>query len=119
MNRQLVLYLDNCVFSELLKPDSAGLRKNFAALPHRLAFSDIHIVEMRNNHHEYTALLKELDAVFIRNPGAIHGRYHPISSLDSADPELRFSEYFQSAPALEAFEEMLPPLHHLLGGARR
>ncbi|CUH86040.1 hypothetical protein [Thalassovita mediterranea] len=118
MKRQLVLYLDNCVFSELLKPGAIAMRRNFSALPHRIAFSDVHITEMRNNHEEYSTLLNELDAVFVRNPGQVHERYDPISALDTAVPEERFANYFEFSPAYEAFDEMLAPMHHLMGGRR-
>lgn len=118
MKRQLVLYLDNCVFSELLKPEATAMRRDFGALPHRIAFSDIHIAEMRTNHEEYTTLLNELDAVFVRNPGQVHERHDRISSLDPAVPEERFANYFEFSPAYEAFYEMLAPMHHLMGGGR-
>lgn len=118
MSRQLVLYLDNCVFSNLLKTDNLGLRKSFGSLPHRIAFSDVHVREMRDNHEEYSALLKELDAVFVRNPGQVHGRHDRISSLDPAIPEERFAAHFEFLSAFNAFDSMLKPMHHLLGGRR-
>lgn len=118
MKRQLVLYLDNCVFSELLKPDATAMRRGFGALPHRIAFSDVHIAEMRTNHEKYSTLLNELDAVFVRNPGQVHERHDRISSFDPAVPEERFANYFEFSPAYEAFTEMLAPLHHLMGGRR-
>lgn len=118
MGRQLVLYLDNCVFSELLKTDSMGLRRSFGSLPHRIAFSDVHIREMRNNREKYSTLLKELDAVFVRNPGQVHERHDRISSLDPAVPEERFTAHFEFLSAHNAFDSMLKPMHHLLGGGR-
>ncbi|SEQ49136.1 hypothetical protein [Thalassovita taeanensis] len=118
MEKQLVLYLDNCVFSKILEPGNAGLRRYFSNIPHRLAFSDIHLTEMRGNRDEYAKLLDDLNAVFVRNPGAIHNRYHPISSLDSGEPFRRFSEHLEFAPAFDAFEAILSFMQHLLGGRR-
>ncbi len=118
MNRQLVCYFDNCVFSEFLKPDAKIRREDFTSFPHRIAFSDVHIHEMRGNHEEYSALLNDLDAVFIRNPGQIHERYHSVSSLDSAEPEERFADYFKFMSAHDACETLIAPIHHLLGGKR-
>lgn len=118
MKRQFVLYLDTCVFSELLKPDAIALRQLFGASPDRIAFSDVHIAEMRANHKEYAILLNELDAVFVRNPGQVHGRHDRISSLDPAVPEERFAKFFDNSPAYEAIFEMLAPIHHVMGGMR-
>ena len=118
MNRQLVLYFDNCVFSELLKPDAAALRESLATFPHRIAFSDVHICEMWRNHEDYSALLNELDAVFVRNPGQAHNRHDVISSLDPALPEERFADHLEFLPVYNAFEAMFAPMHHLLGGKR-
>ena len=87
-------------------------------MPHRIAFSDVHIAEMRSNYKEYSTLLNELDAVFVRNPGQIHERYDPISSLDPAEPEERFANYFELSTANEAFDAMLAPMHHFMGGRR-
>lgn len=118
MERQLVLYLDNCVFSRMLEPESIGFRKAVASLPHRVAFSNVHIIEMMNNSDKYTELLEELNAIFVRNPGDEHNRYHPISSLDLGDPYQRFADHVEIAPAYDAFEAMLSPMQHFLGGQR-
>lgn len=94
------------------------MRENFTSFTHRIAFSDVHIFEMQGNHEEYSTLLNELDAVFVRNPGQINRLYNPISSLDPAVPEERFAENFKFNSAYNAMEAMLAPIHHVLGGRR-
>lgn len=118
MKKQLLLYLDNCVYSKLLEPNSEKLRRNLSNMPHRVAFSEIHLIEMQGNRDAYTKLLDDLNAVFVRNPGAAENRYHPISSIESGDASRRFSEHFEFAPIFDAFEVMLAPLQHFMGGRR-
>lgn len=118
MERQLLAYLDNCVYSNMLKKDFKELRMSFSTFGHRIAFSDVHIQEMKSNSREYADLLEELDAVFIRNPGAEHNQYHPISSIDYGEPHRRFSEHIKFSPIYDAFEAMLSPMQHILGGRR-
>lgn len=118
MERQHSLYLDNCVYSNMLDPSLKWLQRGFANSGHRVAFSDIHLREMQNNSDEYAKLLEELDAIFVRNAAAGENRYHPISSLDLGEPYRRFSDYRDFAPAFAAFDAMLSPLHYLLGGQK-
>ncbi len=96
------------------------MRKSFAApsFHHRIAFSDVHIHEMWTNQEEYTNLINELDAVFVRNPGQLHNRHNQICSLDPAQPEERFATYLELSSVYDAFEAMLAPIHHFLGGFR-
>lgn len=118
MERQLLLYLDNCVYSNMLAPSRKWLQRAFVNFGHRVSFSDVHLHEMQNNSDEYAKLLEELDAIFVRNPGESDNRFHPLSSYDLGEPYQRFSEYRDFAPAFSAFEAMLSPLHHMLGGQR-
>lgn len=116
MERQSVIYLDNCVFSKMLEPEYDFLRQEFSKIPHLLAFSDVHVFEMKDRAEESAKLLDELGAVFVRNPSAPNN-YHPISCLDQGEPHLRFKQHDYIA-TLEVFESMLSPMHHLLGGRR-
>lgn len=114
---QGVLYLDNCVFSKMFEPEYQFLKRAFLKLPHRVAFSHVHLNEMKGNHEAYSELLCELDAVFIVNSGA-SGACRSISSLEIGDPFQRFSQHLELAAAEEAMMAMLLPFQHLLGGAR-
>lgn len=118
MKRQFLLYLDTCVFSNMLEPGHEVLRQAFLTVPDRVAFSNVHLAEMQGNPAAYARLLDDLNAVFVRNPGDEHGRYHPISSLDAGEPFHRLSEHSEFAPIHDAFDAMLMPIHHLMGGRR-
>ena len=116
MNKQLLLYLDNCVYSHFLDPKLRELKHGFLNCGHRLAFSPVHLTEMAQNQHKYAELLAEIDALFVSDPGAINGRYNNVAALESANPHQRFEENRAILPSTRAIEEMLAPFHHLLGG---
>jgi hypothetical protein len=118
MERQYLLYLDTCVFSNLLDPKYAGLLNALRKLPHRIAFSNAHIAEMQGNAEGYGRLLDDLDALFVRNPGDSSGHYHPISSLDPADTASRFYDSDLLGFINAAFAAMCIPLQHFMGGRR-
>ncbi|MEX5561978.1 hypothetical protein SM764_01030 [Pseudophaeobacter sp. 1A16562] len=118
MKQQLVYYLDNCVYSKMLEPDFDWLLNSFLAGDNRVAFSDVHLEEMQDNCANYARLLQRLDALFIRNPGVLHGEYHHICSLDECDIERRFIEHADFRTANQALYAMLAPMQHLLGGQK-
>jgi hypothetical protein len=118
MEKQLVLYLDNCVFSAMLDPNYANIRQTFANCQHRIAFSDVHLMEMNGEISKHAQLLEDLDAIFVRNPGEQTNLHHSICSLDFGEPRRRLSDHREFAPAYSAFESMLSPLQHWTGGRR-
>lgn len=118
MEKQLVLYLDNCVFSTMLDPKHEQIRRAFANCYHRIAFSHVHLMEMHGEISEHAQLLEELDALFVRNPGEENKVYHPICSLDLGDSRSRLTDHREFAPAYAAFEAMLSPLQHWIGGRK-
>lgn len=118
MAHQLLIYVDNCVFSDMLELCGDEQKAKFLQCPHRIAFSDVHIFEMKSRPDCYAKLLTELDAVFIRNPGAGFMRYHPIVSVEPGEPYQRFIDQKDFDGAFDAFEALLAPLHHFMGGRR-
>ncbi len=100
----------------MLEPEYEFLRRFFTDNHNRVAFSDVHLEEMQGCRAKCTRLLTELDALFVRNPGAIHEQYHPICAWDDCDAEQRFSGLFEFLPAYHALNTMLEPVQHLLGG---
>lgn len=102
----------------MLEPEFDWLLNAFLAGDNRVAFSDVHLEEMQDNSANYARLLQRLDALFIRNPGALHGEYHPICSFDECDIERRFIEHADFRTANQAFCAMLAPMQHLLGGQK-
>lgn len=118
MTKERILYLDTCVFSNLLKPEFFVLKHTLRDLPHQVVFSDVHLAEMREAAVSYAELIEELDALFIRNPGAANNHYHHIACLEPADIKERFEEAASWEAIRQAYEEMLLPMHHFLGGRR-
>lgn len=111
------IYLDNCVFSELLKPEGRNLRKRLRELPHRILYSHVNIYEMRNNQHEYSELLEELGALKVQNPGAIDHVRKRIAAFEYIDRKNIFEEV-AGPVCIDDFEEMLNLLHYNLGGQK-
>lgn len=118
MIKERIAYLDTCVYSYLLEPEFVGLRRTLRDMPHRVVFSDVHLAEMKGEVDGYSELIEELGALFIRNPGVTNNQYHPIACLESADIETRFKEAASWGKIQQAYEEMLHPMHHFLGGRR-
>ncbi|GAA6190650.1 hypothetical protein [Phaeobacter sp. NW0010-22] len=116
---RITAYLDQGIYSKIRNIDHSWLGKTLIELGALPVFSDAHLTEMQNSGRpeEFAKVLEELNACYLRNPGAYHNSYHPIASFDIGQARARLASHtVESENYLKAF---LPMLHHMLGGLRK
>lgn len=109
-------YLDQNVFSNMLKPEVTKFDDIFSKIGLSVAFSWVHLFEMRHNSGDFGALLDQLGAEFILPPDP----ESPTSGkrTEKGNAVQRLAEFTANGGAVEAFEAMLASLHHTMGGQR-